>query len=100
MNSSIRDKSPATLIVLKSLVLKLFIKNISNAMNSFFCSVGKDLADKIDPAPNPFLAGDYEINKPKATFHFRTIEVQEIRVHLPQLRQQRALGLTTSLATF
>ena len=38
-------------------------KDISNAMNSFFCSVGKDLADKIDPAPTPLLAGDYEINK-------------------------------------
>ena len=38
-------------------------KDISNAVNSFFCSVGKDLADKLDPAPNPLLAGDYEINK-------------------------------------
>ena len=53
-------------------------KDISNAMNSLFCPVGKDLADKLDPAPNPLLAGDYEINKHKATFHFRTIEVQEI----------------------
>ena len=31
-------------------------------MNSFFCSVGKDLADKIDPAPNLLLDGDYEVN--------------------------------------
>ena len=36
--------------------------DISNAINSFFCSIGKDLADKIDAAPNPLLAGDYEIN--------------------------------------
>ena len=48
-------------------------------MNSLFCSVGKDLAEKIDPARNPLLPGDYEIDKPKATFHFRTIQVQEIR---------------------
>ena len=54
-------------------------KDISNAMNSFFCSAGTDLADKIDPAPNPLLAGDNEINKHKATFRFRTIEVREIR---------------------
>ena len=54
-------------------------KDISNAMNSFFCSVGKEFADKIDPAPNPLLAGDYEINKHKAIFRFRNIEVQEIR---------------------
>ena len=37
--------------------------DISNAMNSFFCSVGKGLADKIEPAPNPLLAGNYEISK-------------------------------------
>ena len=42
-------------------------KHISNAMKSFFCSVGKDLADKLDPAPNPLLAGDYEINKHSAS---------------------------------
>ena len=48
-------------------------------MNSFFCSVGKDLAKKINTAPNPLLAGDYEVNKHKAIFHFRTIGVQEIR---------------------
>eukprot|EP00794_Sanderia_malayensis_P016541 gene16541-18216_t len=54
-------------------------KDISNAMNSFFCSIGKDLADKIHPAPNPLLAGDFEVNKHKARFNFRTIEVQEIR---------------------
>ena len=73
MNSSIRDPSPATLIVLKNLVQKLFIKKIfSNTMNSFFCSVGKDLADKIDPAPNPLLAGDYEVNKHQATIADKT----------------------------
>ena len=30
-------------------------KDISNKMNSFFCSVGKDFADKIDPTQIPFL---------------------------------------------
>ena len=54
-------------------------KEISNTINRFFCSVGKDLADKIDPAPNPLLAGNYETNKYKITFQFRTIEMQEIR---------------------
>ena len=32
-------------------------------MNSYFCSVGKDLADKIKPALNPLLSGDFEMNK-------------------------------------
>ena len=67
-------------------------KDISNAMNSFFCSVGKDLAEKIDPAPNPLLAGDYEINKHKATFHFRTIEVQEIRDAFATAKTAKSFG--------
>ena len=44
-------------------------------MNSYFCSVGKDLANKISPVANPLLSGDFEMNKAKAKFHFRTIEV-------------------------
>ena len=32
---------------------------ISNSMNNLFCSVGKDLADKINPTSNPLLVGDY-----------------------------------------
>ena len=62
MNSSIRDQSPATLIVSKSLV------------------------------PNPLLAGDYEINKHKATFHFRTIEVQEIRDAFATVKTAKSFG--------
>ena len=61
-------------------------------MNSFFCSVGKDLAEKIDPAPNPLLAGDYEINKHKTTFHFRTTEVQEIRDAFATVKTAKSFG--------
>lgn len=45
-------------------------------MNSFFCSIGKELADKFDPAPNPPI--QLHINKTKATFPFWAIEVQAI----------------------
>ena len=61
-------------------------------MNSLFCSVGKDLADKIDPAPNPLLAGDYEINKHKATFRFRTIGVQAIRDAFATVKIAKSFG--------
>ena len=74
-------------------------KDISNAMNSFFCTVGKDLADKIEPAPNPLLAGDYEINKPKATFHFRTIEVLEIRDAFVTVKTAKSFG-TDSISSY
>ena len=67
-------------------------EDISNAMNSFFCSVGKDLADKIDTAPNPLLSGDYEINKHKTIFHFRTIEVQEIRDAFATVKTAKSFG--------
>ena len=66
--------------------------DISNAMNSFFCSVGKNLADKIDPAPNPLLEGDYEVNKRKARFSFRTIEVQEIRDAFATVTTAKSFG--------
>ena len=67
-------------------------KEISNAMNSFFCSVGKDLADKIDPAPNPLLSGDYENNKNKAKFHFKTIEVKDIRGAFAKVKTAKSFG--------
>ena len=54
-------------------------KEISNKMNTLFCSVGKDLADKIDPVSNPLILGHYKVNPFKAEFRFRTIEVKEIR---------------------
>ena len=78
MNFSMRGRSQVTLLALRSLV---------DAMNSYFCSVGKDLADKISPVPNTLLSGDFEMNKTKAKFHFRTIEVQESEMRLPRLKQ-------------
>ena len=61
-------------------------------MNSFFSSVGKELADKIDPAPNPLLAVDHEINKHKARFNFRTIEVQKIRDAFATVKTVKGFG--------
>ena len=53
--------------------------DISNAMNNFFCTIGRDLADKIQLAANPLLSGEYEVNKDKAKFNFKTIELKDIR---------------------
>ena len=61
-------------------------------MNSYFCSVGKDLADKISPVANPLLSGDFEMNKTKAKFHFRTIEVQEIRDAFAKVKTAKSFG--------
>ena len=64
-------------------------KDIPDAMNSYFCSVGKDLADKISPVANPLLSGDFEMNKTKAKFHFRTIDTND----LPQAVQNSTVSM-------
>ena len=55
-------------------------------MNNFFCSIGKELAAKIDSVPNPLLTGKYEVNANKAKFIFRTIEVKEIRAAFTKIK--------------
>ena len=62
-------------------------------MNSYFCSVGKDLADKISPVANPLLSGDFEMNKAKAKFHFRAIEVQGIRDAFAKVKTAKSFGI-------
>ena len=68
-------------------------------MNSFFCSIGKDLAEKIGQAPNPLLAGDYEINKHKTTFRFKTIEVREIRDAFGTVKTAKSFG-TANISSY
>ena len=67
-------------------------KDISNAMNNFFCSVGEDLANKIPPVPNPLLSDDYEVNKYKAEFNFKTIEVKDIRAAFAKIKTAKSFG--------
>ena len=62
-----------------------------NAIMQDFC-ICKDLADKISPVPNPLLSGDFEMNKTKAKFHFRTIEVQEIRDAFAKVKTATSFG--------
>ena len=54
-----RSKS-SNIDCLKELDLEIVIKkDISNIMNNYFCSKGKDLANDIDQVPNPLLCGNY-----------------------------------------
>ena len=68
-------------------------KDISNAMNNFFCTIGRDLADKIQPAANPLLSGEYEVNKDKAKFHFKTIELKDIRDAFAKVKTAKSFGI-------
>ena len=67
-------------------------KGIAEAMNNFFCSVGKELADKIDFVPNPLLTGEYEVNANKAKFNFKTIKVKEIRAAFAKIKTAKSFG--------
>ena len=61
-------------------------------MNSYFCSIGKDLAKDIDPVPNPLLSGDYQINNERKVFQFKTIDVKEIRAAVAKIKTTKGSG--------
>ena len=67
-------------------------KDIPDTMNSYFCSIGKDLAKDIDPVPNPLLSGDYQINNERKVFHFKTIDVKEIRAAVAKIKTTKGSG--------
>ena len=67
-------------------------QEISNTMNDYFCSVGKDLASKIEDAPNPMLTGEYNLNPDNRRFNFRPIVVQDIRDAIGKIKTSKSLG--------
>ena len=67
-------------------------KDVSNAMNNFFCTISRNLADKIQPAANTLLSGEYEFNKDKAKFNFKTIEVKDIRDAFAKVKTTMSFG--------
>ena len=68
-------------------------KDVSNSMNNFFCTIGRELADKIQPAINPLLTGEYEVNKDKAKFHFKTIELKVIKDAFSKVKTAKSFGI-------
>ena len=74
-------------------------KEISNVLNNYFCSVGRDLAEKIDKCPNPLLSGEYEINPPKSNFVFSSIQTQHVSEEIGKIKSSKVLGMTVFLAT-
>ena len=68
-------------------------KNISNAMNNYFCTIGSDLADKIQPAANPLLSGEFEVNKDRAKFRFKAIELKDIRDAFAKVKTTKSFGV-------
>ena len=61
-------------------------------MNSYFCSIGTELASKIDHSPNPLLSGDYHINDKPGKFKLKPVTVQEIRDALAKAKISKSFG--------
>ena len=68
-------------------------KDVSNAMNNYFCTIGSDLADKIQPAANPLLSGEFEVNKDRAKFRFKAIELKDIRDAFAKVKATKSFGV-------
>ena len=52
-------------------------KSISDVMDSFIWSIGKELAEKLDCVPNPLLTIEYEVKANKAKFSFKANHAKE-----------------------
>ena len=61
-------------------------RGISNAINTYFCSVGEELANKIEDCVNPLLNGMYAVNNCNTRFHFENIEDQHIRDAMTKIK--------------
>ena len=61
-------------------------------MNKYFCSVGRDLAEKIDECPNPLLSGEYDINPLKSTFVFSSIQAQHVSEAICKIKSSKSFG--------
>ena len=75
-------------------------REISNTMNDYFCTIGNELANKIDRSPNPLFVGDYRINEGNKTMKFTKINEQHIRDAIGKIKHPRALETTISPVIF
>ena len=73
INEAIGKRSKSARIVnIKDTVVNIVnTERIANQINSFFCSLGKDLAKDSEAALDPFLNGHFDINNKSHIFRFR-----------------------------
>ena len=67
-------------------------EDIANVMNSYFCSIGTELASKIDYSLNSILSGDYHISDKSEKFNFRPVNVRDIRDALAKAKISKSFG--------
>ena len=61
-------------------------------MIKYFCSVGRDLAGKINKCPNPLLSGEYDINPLKSTYVLSSIQAQHVSEAIVKIRSSKSFG--------
>ena len=67
-------------------------EDIANVMNSYFFSIGTELASKIDRSVNPLLSVDYHIRDESEKINFRPVNVREIRDALAKAKISKSFG--------
>ena len=67
-------------------------KEISQSMNNFSCSIGKDLASKIEGGYDPLTFCDYFVNSNAAKFVFKSINAEQVREAIGKLRTSKSFG--------
>ena len=67
-------------------------QNTADTMNDYFCSISKDLVEKIEYAPNPLLAGGNNMNPENKCFRFKTIDIRNIRDAIGKINKSKGFG--------
>ena len=65
---------------------------ISQSMNSFFCSIGKDSASNIEGGYDPLIFCDYFLSSDAAKFVFKSIHAEQIKEAIGKLKTSKSFG--------
>ena len=66
--------------------------DISYLMNGNFCSIGANLANKSEDAPNPLFDGEYVAIKKNSRFKFKHISTLDVRNGIAKLKTAKSFG--------
>ena len=61
-------------------------------MNSFFCSIGKNLASKIEGGYDPLNFCNHIVNSDAAKFVFISINAEQVREAIGKLKTSKSCG--------
>ena len=61
-------------------------------MNSFLCSIGKDLASNTEDEYDPLILCDYFLNSNVSNFMFKSINTEQLREAIGKLRTSKSFG--------